>query len=467
MAYRLTDAFLFIAYPFEIDYGEGIVWQQAELMFTSSMYSAYKDLPFIVFHYPPAYHMAVRLIAPLFTTMLEAGRTLSLVSTIVLTGLIAWLARLASGGNVSTRWAVGLACGLAFFCLAAVRSWSDLMRVDMLAFAFAFAGLVVASTGRPSVIRTALALLLCTAAVFTKQTCFAAGVAIAVQALWIRPRHGLIAVSLAGTVGLSAAALLQAVTHGGFFQNIVGYNLNPWSVAQVWTIASYAARDSIIIAGTIVSALSLGVLSRWEARAALEPDPSFRVQLHLLHWLICTLMLWSIGRDGSSVNYTIEWLGAGLVLMGITGCALMTLGRPIQATLVLGTIGFGTLLQPLRVYPEFKAAQEADRPAVERVVRLIAAAAKPVSSENMTLIMQASQRVWYEPAIVTELVKNDQWDERPLVAMIEARGFAFMLTKDDRYGPNSIRTPAVDAAMRRAYPRVERLAQRLWINLPE
>ncbi len=41
-----------------------------------------------------------------------------------------------------------------------------------------------------------------------------------------------------------------------------------------------------------------------------------------------------------------------------------------------------------------------------------------------------------------------------------------MLTVDDHVGGSGWRSPAVDAAMREAYPRVENVGRNLWLHLP-
>ena len=45
-----------VGFPFELDYGEGIVWQQVLLIPGSRMYGDITQFPYIVFHYPPLYH---------------------------------------------------------------------------------------------------------------------------------------------------------------------------------------------------------------------------------------------------------------------------------------------------------------------------------------------------------------------------------------------------------------------------
>jgi hypothetical protein len=79
--------------------------------------------------------------------------------------------------------------------------------------------------------------------------------------------------------------------------------------------------------------------------------------------------------------------------------------------------------------------------------------------------MRAGKPVIFEPAIVTELALVGRWDQGPLVNMIDSGGFAFMITEDNFPGASIRRTPAVDAAMRRAYPRVEQAGPGTWLHL--
>ena len=44
-----------VFYPFEIDYGEGIVWQQAASFMVGAAYRPLTAFPFIVFYYPTVY----------------------------------------------------------------------------------------------------------------------------------------------------------------------------------------------------------------------------------------------------------------------------------------------------------------------------------------------------------------------------------------------------------------------------
>ena len=70
-----------IRYPFELGYAEGIIWQQAALIPGPRMYSSSQELPFIVFHYPPLYHLLARAALSLQPDFLAAGRLVSALST--------------------------------------------------------------------------------------------------------------------------------------------------------------------------------------------------------------------------------------------------------------------------------------------------------------------------------------------------------------------------------------------------
>ena len=132
-----------LAYPFG-DYGEGIVWQQALLIPGPRMYGPIDHLPFIVFHYPPVYHLASRAVMAFGVDPLAAGRTVSLAATAVIAISIAWLVAADLAGRVGrSAVLVGAVTGaLLPLSFGPVEMWFDRMRVDMLAIALAFLGVV-------------------------------------------------------------------------------------------------------------------------------------------------------------------------------------------------------------------------------------------------------------------------------------------------------------------------------------
>jgi hypothetical protein len=75
-----------ILFPWELDYGEGIVWQQMRWIFTDKAYGPIDQFPAIVFHNPPHYHAVTAITAgTLGTDELATGRAISLLSTMAAT----------------------------------------------------------------------------------------------------------------------------------------------------------------------------------------------------------------------------------------------------------------------------------------------------------------------------------------------------------------------------------------------
>ena len=475
----LGDFAASIRYPFELEYGEGIVWQQAALIPGPRMYSKSPDLPFIVFHYPPLYHLLARAALSIEPSFLAAGRLVSSVSAVLVALAVAGLVLIAA--DRSTRpvalaeWTIAIMAGLLVLCLGPVRSWGSWMRVDMAAIALGMIGLFVGAWANGRFWGTLVALLLCAASVFTKQTQLPVGVAVFLVALLRNPRGALGAVAIAGTFALAALGLMEWLTVGGFLHNIVGDNINRFAlIYAVWVL--WSVRDSFLV--IVLIAVAAGAVFRglWHWREAAEESLAIRQRLSrlrradrattaramlLLNFALASLTLFSLFKSGSSSSYLLGWLCVGGVLIGVWLCDLVGAGS--RFSLVTALLILGVLSLPLSQITDQFLPQNLERQAA--LVRRIAEADKPVASEDMTLLMLAGKPVMFEPAIVSELASVGRWDEGPLVNLIRTGGFAFMITRDNAQGANPHRTAAVDAAMRAAYPRVERVGP-LWLHLP-
>ena len=81
LAGHLNSQFPKVFLPYELDYGEGIVlWQAQHIFQQQHAYGSLDDSPYIVYHYPPLYHYAARLLAETRLEPLAAGRLVSLLS---------------------------------------------------------------------------------------------------------------------------------------------------------------------------------------------------------------------------------------------------------------------------------------------------------------------------------------------------------------------------------------------------
>ena len=366
--------------------------------------------------------------------------------------------------------------GMLALCLHAVRTWGLVMRVDMVAVALSLMGVLLAARANGRVPGTTLGLLLCVAALFTKQTQWPALLAVLFVVGLRRPRKAFIAAVLALGLGAVALGALELVTGGGFLQNVIGFELGRLSVTAAIDALSPERSSAPFMALMVVAAFVLA-LGLWKQRAPgprlramrqlvliirlLDPTMAARALL-LLYFGLSTLMLVVLFQPGSGFNNLLDWLCVGTVLLGVMMCDLLhNLGRFL---VVAAVVLVGVMLLPFRQMPDRVSMSDLERQT--RLVERIAAVDAPVASEELVLLMRAGKPVVFDPPLVTARAASGTWNEAPLVSMVRSGAFAFMVTLDNTQGGSARRSPAMDAAMREAYPTLERVGARLWFHLP-
>ena len=486
----LVDAVAAIGFAGELDYGEGIVWEQMRLMLAGRGYGAIDGLPAIVFHYPPVFHMvSAALAGATGIDQLAAGRSVSIGSTVLIGVLAGLLAAKTVRADDSLRTAVvcGVVAGLSVFCFSPIAYWAPLMRVDMLSIALSFAGLLAAmfALTRPALV--VVSSLLFVAAVFTKQTSIVAPAAVFVTFLLIRPRLAWLLAGSCIAIGLVALGALMIATDGGFARHIFLYNANRIDPRRLGAILLEIASHSLFVTVVVIDVAArlqarlplyrgAGSISALRQRLLAAPGDAFYLMI-LVYAVLAFLMTLSIAKSGSNVNYFMEWMAVLAILLGtaardaanaVLGLTMPTPSKRLFANplLVPALIGLQTLLlSPIADNAKQQApARVAELRKLEAMVR---SAPRPVISDDMVLLIRSGVAVQWEPAIFAELASTGAWDEAPFVDRIEARQFAFFVTAgvrgerlfDSRYNP------AVADAIEAAYP-VKREVAGYTLHLP-
>ena len=485
----LADGYAAVRFPWELDYGEGIVWEQMRLMVAGRGYGAIDGLPAIVFHYPPVYHMVTAAFAGATgVDPLAVGRAVSLGSTLLI-GLFAGLIAaktVRADDSVRTAVVCGLVAGLTIFCFSPITYWAPMMRVDMLSIALSFAGLFVAMAAltRPLLIAASAALFV--AAVFTKQTAIVAPAAVFLTFLVVRPRLAWLLAASCMAMGLVVLGGLTLATDGGFVRHIVLYNANRFDASRLGAIVGAIVSHSLFIA-----AVMIGVAARLKAIAPLyrgagsvaalrrrllaAPGDAFFL-LILVYAVLAFLTTFGIAKSGSNVNYFMEWMAVLAILLGIVArdAAKAVFGvmpapskrlfaSPVVLPLLIAVQAI--LAAPLADYTDHRSAERIAE--METLRALIRAAPRPVISDDMVLLIRSGAAVQWEPAIFAELASTGTWDEKPFVARVKAGQFAFFITAgvrgerlfDSRYNP------AVADAIDASYP-IKRNVAGYTLHLP-
>lgn len=465
----LADSWLAATYPYGLDYGEGIVWQQADMIFDGRGYGDITRYPFIVFHYPPIYHLVSGGLARLGgLDPLLAGRLVSLLATLATAALIFWLV---SGAAERRREALVPAAIAALlpFLTTPFLLWSPLMRVDLLALLFGTAGiaLIVASRERPRLV--ILAGLCFALAVFTRQTAIFAPAACFAALLLVDRRRAAVAIGAAVAWGLLFLAIAVLATGGGFIDHVFLYNINRFSTEHFVNYLSRALRPPLLILGALAAAGGVAGLARLRRSrdgpglaAGIAADRgNLILVIALIYLAISTFGLVMVAKIGSNLNYFLDFFTAMALVIGL---ALRRLPRLSRGEKAEGSIAMASLMLICALVQATVSVSFYYRGAIERrpspdvlaaLVEEIRSADRPTLSDDMVLLRRAGRQVPWESAIFAELAHTGAWDERRIVRPIDDGRFAMIYT----YGGPGHRfydarfNPAVQAAIARAYPR--------------
>ena len=459
-----------------LDSSEGLLWQQALWLFGPHSYGDIFHYPFVVFEYPPLYLLCVRLGGWLGLDMLLAGRLVSFAATLAFSMLVGRLTSEAcrpSCGKLATRLGIAVAALLPFTLLT-ILSWSILMRVDMLALAFTWGGIVlgVAALRRPALLTPAVIAFV--AAVFTKQIYVAAPVCMGVVWLIRSPRQAVRSYAAGAALGAGGVAVLAWLTGGGFVRHVFLYNVDRIDLAQavrqtmMW-LEAYPVLALLVPAAMAVlwrrtlpgrgSGTVLRLLDhiRGDRQAAL-------LAFLTLYTALTTLMLISAGKTGASRNYFIEWMAtwcvwAGwLAAIGVSaddgrGSWPPALRLLLPACLLLQLLPIPASIAMLRGQQFSDGHKRASAALLARVHDLKG----PLLSDDMVMVIQSGREVGLEPGILLELARGGIWDEGNLVRMLDRHAFAGVITAYDPGDPtfDARYLPATQSAMLAAYPRIE------------
>ena len=462
-------------YPFELDYGEGVlIWQAQHVTNLTQAYRSITQFPHVVFHYPPLYHLMSRLVEPATGDLLVAGRLVSVLSTLgvgALSGLIVWSA-LPRRMPRSVR-ATGAVAGAALCFSVDSLGWAFYMRVDIFAVFLEFAGIYLYLQGsrRPQLEYAAFFCFFL--ALYTKQTMIAGPLACGIVALLIEPGRAVKQIGfLAACAGMTMAALVL-MTRGHFFQNLFLYNRNPMSLASLVSIL----RPNVLAMGPMAAAAAglpvaflAGLLARRSGRLARFRAAMRHSPIHRLAAVGGLFLLFAMGvsltaaKVGASQNYMLEWNLAACPLAALLFADVLYWWRrqrrlqPAFVAILLSPIlyahAFGGFPLNSSLYEDPDGSGREHAAAVLERIRQVEG---PVYSTDMVLLYRAGKALAAEPAIISVLAEHGQWDDTPFVNRIESGYFGLIVSSRFPLSERLMFSPAVEAAIERAYEPRERI----------
>lgn len=495
----LAAAAFQIVYPYQLDYGEGIVlWQASHVFDLSHAYHPIDRYPFIVFHYPPVYHVISRLAAFVTGDLLIAGRAVSWLLCIGVAIVSGWMAALAVKTPGPSRLVAAIVTPLLMWQLATF-DWIPVMRVDITAIFFTLLGLLLFIRAASPVGRIAAGALFIVA-LFCKQTMIAAPAA-AVATLVVTGGAGaaIALTSVMAALGLSTLGALSWWTDGEFARHLFLYNRNPYVVRQLFSFVTQNLSDLGVVTGLalMVPVVAIarreqeadGVSRTWRTWRTWWPlltvsDTTERAKLCLtLYFLVAGATCVIAGKVGAGVYYFLEWNVACCILAGVTVGELLPSWRThrissagLVVLLMLGVFGVDHLPRTETYVTMLRGRSpllNARATAAARVLDEIKAVPGPVLSEDMVLLEKANKEIPWEPAIITQLAETGVFDERRALERLEARWFDLVVVRTLDRDPKSyaagrhlLYTDRMRHAIQQAYEVRARLANGYTILQP-
>ena len=417
-----------LAFPYALDYGEApLLDQTLRLAHGQSIYRADLQLaPFTIANYPPLYVLAQVPLAWLFGPAFWYGRLLSWLAMIGAALFVGLILRALTGDRLAA-----LVGGLTLLAFPYTRYWAALYRVDALALCLSLAALWVMvrsipsgsaakaagprASRRPALAIVAVALLLL-AAVYTRQSYGLAAPLTAFVWLWMRGlrRAALALAGLVAGLGLGLFLLLNFVTGGGFFFNIVTANVNELKgeLLQQY-LGELAMFMPIWLAITAVFVLLAARTESW--------------RLLLPYTVGAALSALTIGKVGSNINYLLE-LCAALSLAAGAAVAWLRHAPRRRYALMLGLALQAFLLLPglsYQLFSQFRLDSRADMALVGQRIR--AADGPVLADEDIGQLVLAGRPLLFQPFELTQLARVGMWDQAPLLDAIERQEYALIL----------------------------------------
>lgn len=419
-----------ITFPYPLDYGEApLIDQAVQLNKGNSIYRASIDQPpYTISNYPPVYVLIMALFESLFGPAYWYGRmisTLSALSSAVFIVLIVY--------SRSRNLFVSIIPGLLFINIPYVASWSTLARIDHLALFFALAGLYFIFKNehldQTSVDGDIIAGSICfILAIYTRQSyALAAPMAGFIYLIHKDRRRGFLLAGIVGGVSLLLFIIINALSSGGFYFNIVTANINPFGFDRmIHSFRNYFDSIPVIfILAAISLVLSINQTEGWTLLVG-----------YVFGGFLSAL---TIGKIGSNVNYFLEFT-SGLCLL--IGFGMLVLYRKCERPLIVGLLIIFSILIGWQGIGLIRYIQNESRDMLDSRVdavddlEMLALLVRQnndrpiLADEYLGMILLSGQDLYLQPFEVTQLANASIFDQAELIEEIEDETFSLILLQE-------------------------------------
>ncbi len=396
-----------LIYPYQLDYGEGIVlWFARELVHGHPIYKGLAGYPYASSNYPPITFLLTAVLMPIFGEGYVAGRLLNLASAFLVAALIYHIVRDESGNRRAAALAAMFFVGSTY-----VYHWTPLFRADLIGLGFAVTGIyfvwrhgrMPGNSGRKRVyfVLFTFAFLL---SLYTKQTLVASPAAAFLALLGRDKRAAILFAFVLGAIGGAIYLAIDFATRGAFTFGLVDSNATVFLLAQLFDLlGNYALTFAILIA-----------LATWEWVRRIRSGQFGVLEAYAVTSL-ATLVF--AGRVGAWENYFFEAIAVVCVLAGFAIASQQSTINSQRSSLIRQIALPMLLLAQLVLYtrdhdPRIAANLVAqDDPANQQLAALLSRTSGTIISEDMGALVTSGKDVGYYTFQYSSLARSGKWDQ--------------------------------------------------------
>jgi len=457
LAYGALGAFstqieaIFFRYP--LDYGEApLVNQAMQLNAGNSIYrQSIQEPPYTIANYPPVFVGVLALFEKAFGPVFWYGRLISALSAIGSAVMILLIVN-----SRSQNYKLALITALIFFNIPYVIGWSILARIDHLALFFALSGLCILFREKPSQrlidINLVFGSLFMVLAFFTRQS-YALAAPLA-GFLYLMQKNWRRAAFLTGFVGglsLILFALLNFLTNGGFYFNIVTANINPFGVERVVN----HFRNFFDLAPFLFILAGFGII------LVIKKVDGWPLLIGFVFGGFFSAI--TIGKIGSNINYFLEFAAGLSLLVGFGLIVMERRSKKLWFALIFCVFLFLISWQGVRfigkVQEETRGTLDARQDVVEELQDLEILVSqnleRPIlADEYMGMITLNGENLYMQPFEITQLSIGGLFEQQILLEEIKAENFSLILLQEDSWWVYALQerwTPEMLEAIRANY----------------
>ena len=408
--------YLSVAYPYSLDYGEApLIDQAVRLSGGENIYRPdISTPPYTIANYPPLYVISLIPFLNWFDSPFHMARVISVIATLLSGTFISLIIY-----TLSRNPYAALVAAILFFASPYVVQWSVRARIDSLALAFATGALYVLVRWPKDRWSWLAGGLLLVAAIYTRQSYALAAPLAGFVWLWTQEkRRAFWLALLVGGLGITLFFLINTLTNGGFYYNIVSANVNAFSWQRLNENLIRLWRDNYLI--LVLSALFLFIGWRTQKSWPL-------VAFFLVGAFLSAL---TVGKIGSNVNYFLE-LAAALALVG---GALVVWSQTYPwrntAILLLITLQIGLSLRAsMQLNVDWILSQRySDFNAMQMLEQEVKDMDGPVlADEYMGLLTMNDRPLYLQPFELSQLANAGMWNQQPLLDEIKNQNIEAIL----------------------------------------